>query len=225
MLGRDVALEPVLEVRRRRVQVREVQGRGAAGGGGGGGRRVGGVVRARGVGEEEGLAGEGAPEEGPQAVGEDEEEALVEEPLLVLGEGVLEEGEVAAADGLGERVEDGGEGGGLRAGEEELRGEAAEEQVAGDEVAEDEASVGLQGGRDLEVGLLEAEGGAEEVAVGEVETAEVVEEVDALGGRVVGQRRGVCGDVCEDLLREVAPPALGWKASAKTCVILEDAER
>ena len=60
------------------------------------------------VGEQEGAPGEAPPQGGPEAVRQGYEEALVQEPVLVGGEGVLEQDEVAAAaDRLAERPEDG----------------------------------------------------------------------------------------------------------------------
>lgn len=108
------------------------------------------------VGEEEGLAGEGAPEEGAELVGEGHEEALLEEPVLVLGEVGLEPDEVAAAEGRAQGEEDGGEGPGLRALEEAGGGEATQEDVGGDEVGQDVGAVGCEAGWGLEVGRLEA---------------------------------------------------------------------
>lgn len=101
-LGGNVAFEAVLEVLGRRVEVSEVHCCGAS-------VRVGGVgvVLARGVGEEECSAGEGAPEQRPEAMGEDEEEALVEEVFFVLGQRVLEEDKVALADRLNQWLVDG----------------------------------------------------------------------------------------------------------------------
>lgn len=142
----DPALEAALDVDGGGVQVGDVEGGGLAGAGVGRGN----------VGEEEGLAGEGAPEEGAELVGEGHEEALLEEPVLVLGEVGLEPDEVAAAEGRAQGEEDGGEGPGLRALEEAGGGEAAQEDVGGDEVGQDVGAVGGEARRGLEVGGLEA---------------------------------------------------------------------
>jgi hypothetical protein len=124
-------------------------------------------------------------------VREREEDRPLEEPRLVRGQRLLQQEEVARPDGGGEGREDGRQRGGLRAREELLGGQAGEEQVGGDEVGQDEGAVGGEARRGLEVGRLEAVGSAEEVVVGEVEAAEVVEEGDPLGRRVQRQRRGV----------------------------------
>ena len=157
-----------------------------------------------GAGEEEGTASEGAVDEGFGAVGELEEDAVVEEPGRVRrgGEGEVgaEGGEVASGDGGCEGEEVRGEGGGAGEGVEVGVGETAEGYVGGDEVGENEAFVGGTAGVALVVGGLEGELGAVEVVVGEVVAAEVVEVGDALGGREEGERRGLLVDVAEDLL-------------------------
>lgn len=68
--------------------------------------------------------------------------------------------------------------------------------------------MGEEVGGSLEVGFLEEDGGGMVVGVGEVEAAEVVEKRDSLCGRVVGQGRGVCCYVCEDLFCQMGLFAL-----------------
>lgn len=99
---------------------------------------------------------------------------------------VLELDKVSGANGFTERDEDGFERGRFGPLHQQVRGEAAEENVAGDEVRQDIGAVGDERRRRLEVGLLEAQGGALVVLVGQVEAAEIVEKGDALGGRVEG---------------------------------------
>jgi hypothetical protein len=87
--------------------------------------------------EEEGLADEGAPDEDFAAVLQLEEDAMVEEPgCMRAGEGgqVVELDEVAGADGGAEGLEALCESVGLRAGEQGVAWEAAENDVAGDKV-------------------------------------------------------------------------------------------
>lgn len=62
------------------------------------------------VGEEECSAGEGAPEQRSEAMGEDEEEALIKEVFLVLGQRLLEEDKVSLTDRLNQWLVDGYEG-------------------------------------------------------------------------------------------------------------------
>lgn len=199
-LGRRgrVAFHAAVEVRCCCEEVREVKEGGAPGVGVRGGR----------VGEEEDAAGEGAPEGGAEAVREEEERPLFKEPGFVRGERLLEEVEVALADGVPYGRVHGGQRRALGPREEGFRGEKTQEEVRGDEMREDEGAVGGEGGGRLEVGAREAVGRAEEVVVCEVEAAEVVEEGDALGGGVEGERGRVCGDVGEDLLRQVGFAAL-----------------
>lgn len=206
--GGNGTLEAVLEEGCRGEEVAEVKEGGLSGRG----------ILGRGIREEKDAAGEGAPEVGAEAVGEHEEDAALEEPGLVGGEGFLEEEEIAGADGAAEGLEDGDEGLGLGPGEELGRGEEAEEEVGGDEVGEDKGAVGGEVGGRLEVGAFEAVGGAAKVVVGEVEAAEVVEEGDALGGRVEGEGGRVGGDVGEDLLGEVRFATLrdAWGGLAMT---------
>ena len=157
-----------------------------------------------GAGEEEGAAGEGAVDEGFGAMGELEEDAVMEEPGCVGGGGEgevgAEGGEVAFGDGGCEGGEVRGEWGGAGEGIEVRVGEAAEGYVGGDEIGEDEAFVGGAAGVTLVVGGLEGELGAVEVVVGEVVAAQVVEIGDALGGWEERERRGLLVDVAEDLL-------------------------
>lgn len=137
-----------------------------------------------------------------------EEQALAEEPALVGGEVFLEGEEVARADSGAEGRKDGGEVCGLRTVEEGESGEAAEEEVAGDEVGEDLGAVGGELGRCLEVGVLEAVGGAEEVVVGEPVPAEVVEKSDSLGGWVKAEERGLGLDLLEEIGCQLCSPTL-----------------
>lgn len=134
--------------------------------------------------ENEGLAAKGAPKKRSQTVTEREKQTLLKEPGLMGCEMVLELDKVAGSDGLTEREKDGSERLRLWTLQESLGREAAEEDVARDEISQDVCAMRDELGRSLEVGVLQTEGGAVIVTVGEVETAEIVKKGDALGGRV-----------------------------------------
>ena len=86
---------------------------------------------------------------------------------MVEVEEVFEGGEVAFGDGVAEREEFVGQAFGFGPAEEGGRGEAADDDVRGDEVDEDAASLFRAAGVALGVGGLERQLGAVEVVVGE----------------------------------------------------------
>ena len=79
-------------------------------------------------------------------------------------------------------------------------GKAAEDYVSRNKIDENQTALARALGMAEPVRFLEGEPGAEEVVVGEVEAAEVVEVGDALGARIGGERGGLVVDVGEDLL-------------------------
>lgn len=192
------AFQPALQMDGDGVQVRHVQ-RGCFPG-----RRV----RGGHICQDERLASQRSPEHGTQSVRQRQQHALFEQPWFVRPQVSLELDEVSRPHRLAERREDGLQGAGLGSLQEKLGGEPAEEHVAGDEVREDVGAVGDELRRRLQVGLLEAQRGAVVVLVGEVETTQVVEKCDALGGRVKRQREGEGGNVDEEHLGEVCSSTL-----------------
>ena len=104
-------------------------------------------------------------------------------------EEAVEEANVAGFDDGDELQEDVAEGGAFGAGDELDAGHTAEGEVRGDEVDEDETAVFEELSVALTVGGFKDDGSAEEVVVGEVVAAEVVQVGDPLGGG--GSRRVV----------------------------------
>lgn len=143
---------------------------------------------------------------------------MMQKPFGVLGiegEEAVERREIALCDRSAKGEEFGIEARGFLAIEEIRAGEAAQNDVGGDQVDEDQAALCDTMGVALAVRSLKDHLSAEEMAVCEEVAAEVIEIGDPLGGREERQRRRLLIDVAEDLLRAAQLAAMEEELEAQ----------